>query len=882
MKLPLLFFIFFLSFLHPQIVQSMYGQYSIDLSLQQVDAIPPQTEALVDLVFTGTSESQFDDLVITFRKAGKSPYQLSRSEMAMESHAGLQVGRLLITPTSNPITRVSSWTPPYQVEIKYKDLTKVVEVGSNGTNGTALTPPDEDNTAPTPSFAPGFDCESLLQSRSLVQHSLRFAEAVDAGDKDPIICLLNFYGRKGQNEVRDYAELKELFKQNPFFTSILEDLGPGTDFNWDSAPIDSTVILIKRNGSIAQNLAGDPPAEAQSLVLDGLNTLFPPSEVLPALAEFTANRFKEEINIAFLNRLRDRLSKSTELQSIFPNSYRLLAYADMFSYNVFVGDLKQAFDDDLQDLDRNIATYLRVNRDSLYLKGKAEEFATAIDFTLLAYDSWKAEEAGLHPAEIVRLWGNYDFSPKVPQNISGAIQTMALISKNLEISKYQDNKLTFGWASQDELLQMSRDKMSIRAFLGFIYEADESTMRDINFRIKTEDGAATKVVNLWTLFQDNDERANNLIEFVFDMLHQIQELQTVAKNVQTIARENKALKLEGKFTEIDKSYYRRAYAQYADALSDLLAPFLKKGNNFWEPTEEQRAIAEKIGIFLAFNRELNSLVLAARNREFEEALLKAVSILDNIYDYAEATTYEPVVREFVQIGTFMTTVAQADSSEEILAIIEEAALPVGSYSIKRSNRLTVSINSFVGAAGGYEMYQKSAVTDNPADSTNVSQGFFAFTAPIGVAISLGPSRDKLNYKESLGKNILAGSSHTLFFSLIDIGALTAVSLNNDTLLSTLPALSWQNVFAPGVHYYWGIPTTPLALGVGTQFGPALRGVQGNDTDIRTSSFRVQLGLTVDIPFYHVGINPGRNLDRSKREKRWTNREKKKAAKAAAK
>ncbi|MEL6634204.1 MAG: hypothetical protein AAFQ83_22250, partial [Bacteroidota bacterium] len=117
MKLPLLFFIFFLSFLHPQIVQSMYGQYSIDLSSQQVDAIPPQTEALVDLVFTGTSESQFDDLIITFQKSGKSPYQLSRSEIQMTSHAGLEVGRVLITPTSNPIANLSDWTPPYKVEI---------------------------------------------------------------------------------------------------------------------------------------------------------------------------------------------------------------------------------------------------------------------------------------------------------------------------------------------------------------------------------------------------------------------------------------------------------------------------------------------------------------------------------------------------------------------------------------------------------------------------------------------------------------------------------------------------------------------------------------------------------------------------------------------
>ncbi|MEL6132221.1 MAG: hypothetical protein AAFR59_02520 [Bacteroidota bacterium] len=834
--------------------------YKLDLDAQSWEEVPSgNTNTLFELVITSISLNQFDRLNIIFQKEGENDVRLSSRNLNFISMEELKVAKIDITTANNPIDAINQWRTPYKVRITYGNVSKLVTIG------IADEPDDRDTTETIRSN--DFDCEKLLQSKSMVNHSIRFGEAVYGGDKEPLICLLNFYGRRGQNPPNTYNDFVDAFKDNPYIRSILTDIGPNTTFNWSAQPpVDMTNVSISRSTSISQDLgqdARDPAANAQSLLLDGLNTLFPPSEVLPALAKFTADRFKEEINIAFLSRLKNRIEASRELRALFPNSRQLLVHSDIFNYNIFIADLKEAFDDDLENMDRNIADYLRDNRVEISkLTKSAAALATAIDFALLSYDSWKAEEAGLHPAEIVRIWGNYDFSDLVPRNVQSAIRTLALISKNLEVSQYNGNKLRFGWATQAELLQLSRDKTAIRAFLGFIYEVDEATMKDIKFDVRTSATDSTiKVVSLWDLFQNNSPKADRLVEFVFDLLHQIQQVQTIAGNIKT---------------QQGSENYRRSYGLYADAIGDILSVFLKKGNNFWEPTEDQEKVLQKIAVFIYLNRELNELVLAARNREFEDVLLQGVNILSKIYEFADSTTYAPALRELVQVGTFMTSVAQADSSAEILEIIQKAAQPVKSYAVKRSNRFSASINAFVGGAGGMEIYSANAVKSG--STGNIQQGFIAFSAPIGIALSLGPKRDKLNYRESIGKNILAGSSHTLFFSLIDIGALTAVSLTSDTLLEDLPDLSWENVFAPGAHYFWGIPTTPLALGVGAQFGPSLRNLNGTNNSVRTSGFRVQAALTVDIPFYTVSAYPGKYENVGQRR---ANKASEKAAKKAA-
>ncbi len=362
-------------------------------------------------------------------------------------------------------------------------------------------------------------CEEISQITSPIGRAIRLMEAIERANKDEILCLLSYYNKAGQAPLTiDEALVK--YQSNPFLAPLLQEIAADERFDWQDELIEreNRTQYVRARGNLL------PMATPQSsLITDGLNALFPPTEILAALGRFTADRFEQELNIAFLNQIRLEIEKSKELQTFFPSSRQLLAYSDMFNYAVFLNDMRKAFDADLTHLDRNIIDYLRIEQDSLLQKiepNKRKQLATAVQFSLLAYDSWKAEEAGFHPAEIVRIWGNYDFLDSIPTNVATALKTLAFISKHLEINK-RDNtdKIQFGWASKDQLLQVSRKEEGIRAFLGFVYEADIVAFKQIRFNIKQAEGSTTK--SLWELFQDNSPSVAAFIDFVYDVMQKV-------------------------------------------------------------------------------------------------------------------------------------------------------------------------------------------------------------------------------------------------------------------------------------------------------------------------------------------------------------------------
>ena len=78
----------------------------------------------------------------------------------------------------------------------------------------------------------------------------------------------------------------------------------------------------------------------------------------------------------------------------------------------------------------------------------------------------------------------------------------------------------------------------------------------------------------------------------------------------------------------------------------------------------------------------------------------------------------------------MATVAEAKNSDEVAQAIEAAALPVGSYRIKRSASFDVSLNAYVGPFWGKETITKGRnMVDEPKQTVR------GLTSPVGVAVS---------------------------------------------------------------------------------------------------------------------------------------------------
>lgn len=176
--------------------------------------------------------------------------------------------------------------------------------------------------------------------------------------------------------------------------------------------------------------------------------------------------------------------------------------------------------------------------------------------------------------------------------------------------------------------------------------------------------------------------------------------------------------------------------------------------------------------------------------------------------------------------------ALAKDSKDVEKAIESFALPSGSYSIKRSSAFNVSLNSYPGILAAYDF--------NQIDGKSTSAFAPGFTAPVGLSVAFG--NVKLWGTTSIG----------IFVPLIDIGAVTRLHLDGDSSTETLPELNFKNIFSPGLYLTVGIAKSPFSVNLGGQYGPELKKV---GSDINYQSFRLGLGLTIDIPLFNLYTRP---------------------------
>ncbi len=184
-----------------------------------------------------------------------------------------------------------------------------------------------------------------------------------------------------------------------------------------------------------------------------------------------------------------------------------------------------------------------------------------------------------------------------------------------------------------------------------------------------------------------------------------------------------------------------------------------------------------------------------------------------------------IIANFLKIGSFVAAVSQAQNADDVSQALEAAALPVGSYMIKRKSNPSVMINSFIGAYVGEEK-----IGNQPSWSTPI----YGMALPVGVSF-----------------NLLGGSlgSFSFFASVLDLSAIAALRSSGDTT-KPLPAFAWQNIISLGGYVSIGILDWPVSLNVGYQAGPALQTVTSTNLNLRQENYsRMSVSLVVDVPLF---------------------------------
>jgi len=554
--------------------------------------------------------------------------------------------------------------------------------------------------------------------------------------------------------------------------------------------------------------------------------------------------------------MKEQLNAYPELKTAFPKTASYMDKIETYAYASILNALKDAFEMDMQNLPANVYEIKNLNPSKCSfiskdkLKTSCEERMTKLKTFFESQDGrwvglgmYTAKEAiaSTNPSNLLKsvvesgelkvlkdsskaklIYDDY--------NVIASIELSNLISQSLVST---DEKQVYINTSQ--LSSLFKTKDAFKVYLGLLLAHEQKSESKIDF------------------FNKND----SLITFetmLIEKYNKYQEFESLVKNVHSAFNSaNNAVKkmiaASEKSVETDPQALYDYYRTFTSSFKPIAnSPLLKTITG-----KDIGAKYEKVEQFL---NPAVDIAYHISTKKYSAAIYDAsilLSVLDTFktkedrkflcmkLSPKEKMLFKPVTKSFVKYGTLISTVANAQTSEEVKNAIEASVLPVGSSSIKRNSAWSISLNGYV---GGYWSYQ-----------SNQNQiPIMGLSAPIGVNFSKGGLNKWFNGFSSSGN--WGGLSANI--QIIDLGALVNYYLlKGDT--ASIPndfTVRLSNIFAPGFNLCYNFPKTPLSIAWGGQYIPTLykyEQINGTNQLTPTNAFRMQFSLLVDIPMYNLKV-----------------------------
>ncbi len=511
------------------------------------------------------------------------------------------------------------------------------------------------------------------------------------------------------------------------------------------------------------------------------------------LTLFLVDRFKQELSATFFKDFKRKLEKHSDLQILFPHSYKTLSTIedDVYQFNTYINELRSAFVKDMQSFVNHAEQYL-ISKEKLLADHPELKFALADAFHLtemLLEENVDVFEVFKYLGEDAYIQGDFDTDNPTVQDIRGIL---TFTNEILQTLRSTDQDEIF--VGRQHIRDVIRYDSLLIIYCGLQYQ-----------RVKhIELGNGVTIADVFT-----PENRRKIATALREVVAFADNINTYKKELRD-AGDNDSLK-----TEIQYKIYSGVFDMIKSQVNLVkdLAPY----------TEPKIEVIEN---YIDLVGTLGDMGFDLRKEHYSSAMVnlsKAITLLP----FENSGQAAQVVMKY---GTFASEVAEAKSPEEAKDVIERYAMPVGGSSRKKRSRFDMSLNAYMGLAGGSETLY--------TDSTSHVANYVAFAAPVGIAVSTG-----------LGK----GGSVSLFFPIIDVGALATYRLN-DNNFDNLPKLKFSNVFSPGGYLVYGAGNDiPISIGLGVQMGPNLRGVT-NDAQFDVTEargFRMGAFLAVDIPIFSI-------------------------------
>ncbi|MEI6682205.1 MAG: hypothetical protein WCO44_06235 [Bacteroidota bacterium] len=563
------------------------------------------------------------------------------------------------------------------------------------------------------------------------------------------------------------------------------------------------------------------------------------TNIADGFARFIVKRTKQELSIAFFDHFKKTLNAYPDLQVLYPNTVKILHSIDqeIYNYSHYINNLREAFRSDLNTLDEHLPGLIPLHQPYF-----DENRMLAISVLSACYISTSIKHE-MHPGDMINCFPDTIFNDTIEleKNLKGSVQLLQLLSYSLKERSSDTAKSPRYWVNIDKVRDLVDNKNALKYYLGLLLLRAETNYGKIGFCIYS----FYDMLNTQANVDAFDKSYSPYKMFILGLGSRLSELNTMVKNYSS--KQSDSLKVE-QYARFCKTSVQ--FVEYCTSASEL--PFIDKNT-------ELKGIGAKLASCFDIAYQTCDLTSAINRKRYPEAINHLVSIYhdvmvapDKLYltnnAHAEASKWSNTIESCLKYGAFMAGMVTAKSSEEVESVIETAALPTGSARIKRETAFNVSLNAYCGLFAGYERIEG---VDPPLTMQYQKINSFGVSAPIGVSISRGHSvlfaigTGKYGWKKGN-----RGWSSTLFFSIVDLGAITSFRFQNDSVAS-IPTIRLADIISPGIFYSQGIPGCPLSVNVGWQMGPLLRSVSMKENTYSSKYTRVSVSLCVDLPLFNL-------------------------------
>jgi len=559
------------------------------------------------------------------------------------------------------------------------------------------------------------------------------------------------------------------------------------------------------------------------------------------LTDFLIERAKTELNTAFFKRFKNELEKDKTLKLIFPKTFQILNLIDVeiYQYDLYLNNMKLAFQEDLDNIYENLPTLIeKIDSDKLDVKGKKSIQLSLKAIKLNKYGSKGGDliNQTLISDEYAMLLNEYkpkkikqeDNSFKIDSTFNKEYRALnTILFLNMLAESFRKPETVNSYLGLGEIEELKNETTRL-LYLGLLYEVSKQKPYD-DVVLKGDQSIQKYISKLKTASNDLNKflaYANKIIDQAKDIEDSHQALKQLKKELskdEKLSQKQKNLKV----FEASNQLYFEAIQLMKLAIDE-------------EQTLGLNENPEAVKKVITMMENIGALGTAAVNKQYIKIVTQTALILRDLFEGKDEM--HEITAKVLRYGTFMATLIEAESPEQAKNAIAAAALPPGSYSIKRESAFSVALNGYIGGFIGNE--------DIGNDGGTGGFNNLAVTAPVGVSVSWGNICKQWKNPWSVGLNI----------PLVDLGVVASYRLDDsENDVEDVPSIQLGQLFAPGAFFELGIGATPLTLSYGVQMGSRLRSIEAgaNANVLGDTYFRHGLSLKVDIPLMQFYAKPAK-------------------------